>query len=186
MTTAEFRRLATVIADVVAASARDARRSRLVVRDTVTPETALLVRCLAEGGSRLPLDRLAAPDAPGDGLVLGAANKTVAVLWPDTAPEPVLPLADLYASQVAALEGGWSAPDDARGLIDRVGGIDVVDAFLVEHLDRRQPLDDALRAISDRDAAEELRERLGAGWWWRRRLGLVPKLGARTLGIDFR
>jgi hypothetical protein len=31
-----------------------------------------------------------------------------------------------------------------------------------------------------------LRERLEAGWWWRRRAGVVPKLGSRTLGIDLR
>ena len=97
-----------------------------------------------------------------------------------------LPLADLYATQVRALVGDWSAPAEARALIERAGGIDAVDAFLVRHLDERRPLDEAVAAIADRDAAAALAGRFEAGWWWRRRAGVVPKLGGRTLGIDLR
>ncbi|HUF13582.1 MAG TPA: hypothetical protein VMN78_10815 [Longimicrobiales bacterium] len=197
-----IRRVARVITDVVAAAARDARRERLVVLDAGTPEAGLLVRCLTEGGIGLPVERIrsavggpasidglrarARAAAGVDGLLLDPVNKTVAVLWPETVAEPVLPLADLYASQVAALADGWSAPADAFDLIARAGGIGPVDAFLMEHLDRRRPVEEALRLIPDPDAGAELRDRLAAGWWWRRRLGLVPKLGGRTLGLDLR
>lgn len=192
-------RIATVVAGVVAGVARDARRSRLFILDAGTPEAELLAGWLEHAGLEARVERVrggadqSAEDllaearraAGRDGLVLDPVNKTVAVLWPETVAAPVLPLADLYATQIARLVGGWSAPAHALGTIERAGGIEPVDDFLAAHLEQRRPLDRALRSIAPA-AAAELRERLGAGWWWRRRLGVVPKLGARTLGIDLR
>ena len=186
--------VAALVGGVVAAAARDAGRSRLVIVDRGGAETGLLERCLAD--IALPVSRVAEADveaartraraADADALLLDPVNKTVAVLWPELLAEPVLPLADLYATQVSELVGDWSAPAEARALIERAGGIDAVDAFLIRHLDERRPLDQALSALPDPEAAQALRDRLQAGWWWRRRLGVVPKLGARTLGIDLR
>jgi hypothetical protein len=192
------RRIGDIVAGVVAASARDAQRTRLVVMDDDSTEAELLARCLDACEPPLPVERVrvaggstealrteARRVAGGDGLVLNPANKTVAVLWPEALAEPVLPLADLYAVQVERLTGCWSAPADARDLIERAGGIEAVDAFLAAHLDARRPLDASLRHVPAA-AAAELRDRLAAGWWWRRRLGVVPKLGPRTLGLDLR
>lgn len=194
-----FEHVAAVIGGVVAAAARDAGRSRLIIVERGGPETGLLERCLLEAHVPLPVERVgdAAGDvevaraharraAGGGGLLLDPVNKTVAVLWPELLAEPVLPLADLYATQVRDLAGGWSAPAEARELIERAGGIDAVDAFLIRYLDERRPLDAALAGVPDAEAGRALRARLEAGWWWRRRVGLVPKLGARTLGIDLR
>lgn len=192
-----LKRIAFVVAGVVVAAARDARRSRLVIVDHDTPEGRLLEECLAAGAVELPIEHAAPAGAAAgrgraerslrdtDALLLNPANKTVAVLWPDTLAEPVLPLADLYASQVVRLAGSWGGPTPARDLIARAGGVQAVDAFLAAHLDERRPLEESLRGIPE-PAAAELRDRLTAGWWWRRRLGVVPKLGPRTLGIDLR
>lgn len=192
-------RIAAVVAGVVTAAARDACRTRLVVLGHDSPEGALLERCLAMAGVGLPVEGVpvGADDAGDDahalarrragdaGLLLNPASKTVAVLWPETLAEPVLPLADLYASQIAGLAGGWSGPAAARDLVERAGGVEAVDRFLAAHLDERRPIEGALAGIPE-PAATELRDRLAAGWWWRRRLGVVPKLGHRTLGLELR
>lgn len=189
--------VAAVIGGVVAAAARDAGRSRIVVVDQAPPESGLLERLLRDGPFGLTVERVSGSDADDarararrtagrDGLVVDPVNKTVAVLFPELLAEPVLPLADLYATQLRALAGDWSAPEPCRELIDRVGGVDAVDRFLTRHLDERRPLDEALSTIPDSAARAALRGRFLAGWWWRRRVGVVPKLGSRTLGIDLR
>lgn len=189
--------VAAVIGGVVAASARDAGRTRIVIVDHAAPESSLLERLLRDAGFPLPVVRVTGSDvddarararraAGGDGLVVDPVNKTVAVLFPELLAEPLLPLADLYASRVRALAGDWSAPGAARELIERAGGVDAVDAFLEAHLEERRPLDSALGSIIDAGARAALRERFLAGWWWRRRVGVVPKLGSRTLGLDLR
>lgn len=200
MDTALLERVALVVAGVIAAAARDARRTRLIVLGHDAPEGVLLERCLGLAGIDLPVEGVATGQAGwtsddarararrlagDDGLLLNPANKTVAVLFPDALAEPVLPLADLYAGQIARLAGGWSAPGRARDLFERAGGVEAVDAFLAAHLDERRPLEDSLAGVPE-PAASELRDRLAAGWWWRRRLGVVPKLGHRTLGLDLR
>ena len=191
--------VAAVIGGVVATAARDAGRSRLVIVDRGGPETELLERVLLEAHVPLPVERVgdasgeievarahARRVAGGDGLLIDPVNKTVALLWPELLAEPVLPLADLYATQVREMAGGWSAPAEAHALIERAGGIDAVDNFLAACFDQRRPIEEALARIPDVEAARAVRARLDAGWWWRRRVGVVPKLGARTLGIDLR
>ena len=192
--------VAAVVGGVVAAAARDAHRKRLVILDWAEPETRLLERLLHLADVRLPLERASSAGAGAletlraharllareDGLVLDPVNKTVAVLFPERLAEPVLPLADLYASQVRDLIGDCSIPAEAVELIERAGGVDSVDRFLLRHLDERRPLEDALREIEGEAARQALRDRFEAGWWWRRRAGVVAKLGARTLGIDLR
>ena len=189
--------VAAVIGGVVAGAARDARRSRIVVIDHAPPESDLLERLLRDAHVALPLERVAGSDADDaraharraagdDGLVVDPVNKTVAVLFPELLAAPLLPLADLYATQVRAFAGDWSAPEPCRQLIDRAGSVEAVDAFLRRHLEERRPIDDALAAIPDPAARAELGERFLAGWWWRRRVGVVPKLGSRTLGLDLR
>lgn len=192
-----FDHVAAVIGGVIATAARDAHRKRLVVLDWAEPESRLLERILLVADVRLPLER--ASDAGGgdfdtlraharllarsDALVLDPVNKTVAVLWPERLAEPVLPLADLYASQIEALGGAATIPAEARDLVERAGGVRAVDEFLTKYLDERRPLE---QALAGNPAAGALRQRFEAGWWWRRRVGVVPKIGPRTLGIDLR
>lgn len=203
--------VASIIAGVVAVAARDAGRSRIVIVDHAAPECALLERLLRAGGFPLPTERAGtslANDAQAtvaretvaleelraharrmagsDGLAADPVNKTVAVLFPELLAEPLLPLADLYATQVRALGSDWSAPAVARAFIERAGGVEAVDAFLVRHLEERRPMNEALTPIPGAPARHELAERFRAGWWWRRRVGVVPKLGTRTLGLDLR
>lgn len=115
-------------------------------------------------------------------LLAHPANKTALLLGTAMPPEPLLPLGDLYASQIREIMGEWSAPDEVCRLADEAGGIDALDAALSEWLEGRRSLDDALRQLPA--ASDAVRRALKAGRFWRRRVGLVPKLGFRTLGID--
>lgn len=116
------------------------------------------------------------------GLPAHPANRT-ALLLADAPPEPLLPLGDLYASQVADLAGGWHAPEPVRAMADAAGGIRVLDAALAAWLDERRAPDQALAGLPATVRAEVLAV-FAAHRSGRRRLGLVPKLGGRTLGID--
>jgi hypothetical protein len=116
-------------------------------------------------------------------LAAHPVNKTTLLLGGAPPPEPLLPLGDLYASRVAALAGGWSGPPALRRLAERAGGIAALDTALAGLLEERREAEDALAALPP-EAAAEVRARLAAGRFHLRRLGLVPKLGARTPGVD--
>lgn len=117
-------------------------------------------------------------------LVAHPANKTTLLLGGAPPPEPLLPLGDLYATQVSELAGGWSAPDPVRSLADRAGGIDRLDRALAALVDERRPAAEALGGLPD-DVGDAVVAALEVGRFGRRRLGIVPKLSARTAGIDF-
>lgn len=116
-------------------------------------------------------------------LIAHPSNKTALLLGSVQPPEPLLPLGDLYASQVAALTGAWTGPQELVDLANRVGGVAVLDAALHAWLEERRPFDAVVAALGPA-AAGEVRRAFDAGRFWRRRVGLVPKLGWRTLGID--
>ena len=114
-------------------------------------------------------------------LAAHPANKTELLLNAALPPEPLLPLGDLYASEVAALCGGWSASAEVRALAEAAGGVEALDSALRRWLDGRDPAGlDALPA----DAAEQVRRRFRAGRAARLAPRIVPKLGTRTLGVD--
>lgn len=189
-------RIGRVVAGVLEQALVDAHAERLVLLADGSPEAKLLEQLVGSRlGSRLhrvpasggaPADLLEAwaratrehPDA----LVAAATNKTAAVLG-GAPPVPLLPLADLWASQVEMLCGAWTAPDAVRSLAQRAGGAAVVDRALAALVDQRRAPDDAAAYLP-----AELRGTLLALWerarFARRRIGLVPKLGARTLGVD--
>jgi hypothetical protein len=54
---------------------------------------------------------------------------------------------------------------------------------LIGLFERRLPPERALGHLPERTRTVIL-QRLEAGRFWRRRTGLVPKLGTRTLGVD--
>jgi hypothetical protein len=116
-------------------------------------------------------------------LLAHPANKTALLLAPDPPPEPFLPLGDLFASQVAMLAGAWSAPQHVRDLAQSAGGIDALDRTLEEMFDRRLSPERATAALPA-SARQRLLDLVEASRFRRRRMGLVPKLGARTIGID--
>ncbi len=118
-----------------------------------------------------------------DGLPLGTASRTVLLLSGHLPPEPVLPLGDLWASGIEELRGRWSGPRDVRDLARRAGGVEHLDAVLRAWADERRPLDVALAELPQ-DVAGDVAERLRQGRFLWRRMGLVPKLGVRTLGLD--
>ena len=114
-------------------------------------------------------------------LAAHPAHKTTLLLGPALPPEPLLPLGDLYASEVAELCGGWSGPEEVRAIADGAGGIGALDAALRLWLDRRDPR--GLDALPPAVAAE-VERRFRAGRAARIAPRTIPKLGTRTLGVD--
>lgn len=124
--------------------------------------------------------RLAARLLP-DALVANPVNRTVVLLSGDPPPDPLLPLADLYASEVLELVGGWSGPEGIREVADRAGSVAVLDAALRARLDRRDA--NGLRSLPP-ELAAEVDALLARGRAARRAAWIVPKIGYRTLGVD--
>lgn len=155
--------------------------------DAAPVESALQMALNAEGSGALPMEgrrALARAVALHRGaLVGGHTNKTALILTAAPSPEPLLPLGDLWASQVQALEGGWTAPPDVRKLAEAAGGIDVLDAALQLWCDRRESLPAALRQLPS-TARGAVKSAIVKARFARRCVGLVPKLGRRTPGID--
>ncbi len=120
--------------------------------------------------------------ADREGLIpVSAANKTE-LIWADRLPpEPLLPLGDLYASQIHALAGACTTPTPLVGLEpDRLRAVDEAIAHVVE--DGVRP-DVAFAELPSelRDAAFSAIHRSA---WTRARPPVVPKLSRRTLGMD--
>jgi hypothetical protein len=116
-----------------------------------------------------------------DALVANAATKTALLLGGELPPEPLLPLGDLWASEVAAMAGGWSAPAPVSRIAEMAGGIEALDAALRRWIDGRDPagLDDLPSHVRD-----TIRRAFAAGRVSRTWPRTVPKLGYRTLGVD--
>jgi hypothetical protein len=116
-------------------------------------------------------------------LLAHPACKTALLLGEVFPPEPLLPLGDLYASEVASLVGDCALPDAAARVAALAGGIEPLDAALRRLLEERADEDAAFASLSDA-ARRSVLERLQATRFARRTPGLIPKLGRRTLGID--
>ena len=126
--------------------------------------------------------RVAREPKPGF-LAARAINKTALLLsrtWPS---EPLLPIGDLYATQVQELASSYELPEDARALVAGAGGVQTADRVLQRWLDDRVPAEIALLDLPE-VARGPFLEAVRRGRFWRERPGLVPKLSARTIGID--
>jgi hypothetical protein len=201
-------RIARVIGGVVRQAVDDAGAAGIVVLEPDSPEGRLAmawsVRVLgadrvarAEGEPRGAVDpgratarrdelrrgigRVLARER--NALLVHPANKTALLLDPVFPPEPLLPLGDLYATHVQLLAQEWTGSDGLRELAERAGGIAALDAALADIVERRQPPERALAQLPE-VVRRDILQRWQAGRFWRRRPGLVPKLGVRTLGID--
>ncbi|HEU4559850.1 MAG TPA: hypothetical protein VFS20_18505, partial [Longimicrobium sp.] len=129
---------------------------------------------------RHEIRRLRARLTPG-ALAAHPANKTALLLNATLPPEPLLPLGDLWASEVAELAGGWSAPGTVTRIAGQAGGIEALDDALRAYVDRRDPA--GLDALPT-EAADAVRRVLAAGRGARMHPVIVPKVGTRTLGVD--
>jgi hypothetical protein len=116
-----------------------------------------------------------------DDLSAHPANKTALLLGGDPPPEPLLPLGDLWATDVLALCGGWSASPEIEALAQDAGGIEALDGALRRLIDGRDA--SALDALTA-GIAERVRTMLARGSAARRYPHVVPKLGPRTLFAD--
>ncbi len=189
-------RIGGVIAGVLRQAIADSGAERCVLLADDSPEAGLLVdlleprlggsfRTISAEGSGWPdlLDAWARVDRDEPGaLVAVATNKTSALLG-GALPGPVVPLADLWASQVQALCGAWSATPAVHELAERAGGIDRLDDALAMLVDRRRTPQEASALVSG-DVGGTLLALWERARFARRRLGLVPKLGTRTIGVD--
>jgi hypothetical protein len=203
------RRVAEIVGAVARQALADRGASRIALLDDGGPEADLAARLLAGALGAERVVRVTAGDAEvesvlhlapradreqlsdeirrlrarlvEDAITAHPANKTALLLGGELPPEPFLPLADLWATDVAALAGGWSAPASIRHLADEVGGIEALDAALRGWTDGRDA--SALDALPT-DAAAAVRRALNAGRASRLNPRIVPKIGTRTLGVD--
>jgi hypothetical protein len=202
-------RIAEVIGAVARQALADRGMTRIALLDDGGPEAALaarlLARTLGDGAivrvtvdgagvepflphaGRVPawrveeeVRRLRARLMDG-ALAAHPASKTALLLRGELPPEPLLPLGDLWATDVAALAGGWSAPPEVAEVAEAAGGIGALDAALRGWIDGRDAA--ALEGLP-REAAGRVRAMLAAGRASRRNPRIVPKLGGRTLCID--
>ena len=115
------------------------------------------------------------------GLSVSAANKTELLLG-QAEPAALIPLGDLYASEVAEYAGSYQLGPAGRSLAEAAGGLDRLDAALRKLLDERRAPHAAFQHIPA--LREPVLRRLQETRFQRTQLGIVPKLGARTSGID--
>lgn len=205
---ARERRIAEIIGAVARQALADRGRTRIALIDDGSPEALLAFRVLGgqlgedrvervtlaehlvgEVARETEADRMQAAEVVqrmlarlvDDALPADPANKTALLLGGELPPEPLLPLGDLWATDVLALQGGWSAPAEIEEMAEAAGGIEALDGALRRLVDGRDPagLDDL-----DPDVAARVRAMLAAGSASRRHPRIVPKLGARTLCAD--
>ena len=198
-------RTSRIVRAVIAAAVRDAAAGGVVVLEDWTPEGELvyewLVAELGEervwraaslasnvqhgGADAMDAQRLAAWRMAREqaALIAHPANKTVLLLGGRVPWADVYPLGDLWASQVEALARRWSGPEVVEAVAAAAGGLAALDAALARMIDARELATDALASLPA-PAAQQLVMLYERGRYFRLRARLVPKLGARTLGID--
>ena len=195
-------RVSMVIGAVIEEAVRSAGCTGVVIMDDGSPEAALLSTWCQRslGGARVWLAqsqgngrdradeeslRMAARVLAREHNALSAhpANKTALLLGRQIPPEPLLPLGDLYATQIVALAGAWSAPAEVLALADKAGGIAATDTALRAMFEARKLAQDVVSDLPE-PARGPFLEAVRRGRFWRERAGLIPKLSTRTIGID--
>lgn len=161
-------RIERVVAGVIAQAMRDAHASHCVVHGAGADAALLREWCNGVLGDV--------------GLVLDPVNKT-SLLLGDVPQADVLPLGDLYASQVIELAGDAALSSTSAELAAVCGGTDLLDLALERFFDQRMDWPAATSQLSAH-ARDRLKHALEAARFRRARVPLVPKLGSRTLGID--
>jgi hypothetical protein len=209
MSDARWIRVAEIVGAVARQALADRGLSRIALLDDGSEQADLAARLLAHGLSEATVERITIaaaevepllPAWPGvprdrmedelrrmrarltDALPAHPASKTELMMGGALPPEPLLPLGDLWATDVLALGAAWSGSAELRSIADDAGGIETLDAALRRLVDRRESIgwDQGLPpTVRDR-----VRLAIRGGAAWRRDPFLVPKLGSRTLGTD--
>jgi hypothetical protein len=171
-------RIGRVVVAVIRQAVADARAEALLLPPANRCESRLAREwCEAAVG-----EGRVVTDGGGSVLTVHAATRTTLLLTP-VFGAALLPLGDLYGSEVLELGGDWKPPEPVRELADAAGGADALDQALSRWADERRSPDDAFRGLPP-TLAGELRAVLAANRFARRHGGLVPKLTGRTVGID--
>jgi len=209
MTEGRERRIGEIVGAVARQALADRGAARIALLDDGGPEAELAARLLeaAVGAERVArvtagnaeveslLHLAPAGDAErareevrrmrarlvADAVPAHPANKTALLLGGELPPEPLLPLGDLWASEVAELAGRWSAPAQVQRIAALAGGIEALDAALRAWADGR---DASALARLPPGAADAVMRALDAGRASRLHPRIVPKIGTRTLTID--
>ena len=166
-------RIAQVLAGVIRQACVDAGAARLLVAGS--GRDAALARSICE--------QAVGRERMGEGgLVVDPASKT-ALLLGECPNADVLLFGDLYYSQVVDLAGSVLLPPAVAQLAEACGGPDHLDRALHRFYDERAEWTAAAGElpVTARNLLEAALERAR---FRRARLGMVPKLGDRTLGID--
>lgn len=172
-------RIGRIIGGVVRQALVDAGAGGVCLRDAAAPESPLAFDwCAAAIGEA----RVRGSSGDQGWLVAASASKTTLLLT-RVAPAGLLPLGDLYGSELLELGGRWDPPGQIRELAAAAGGPLLLDAALRRWAEERRPAADAFAPLPPGVAGELLRT-LEANRWLRHRYGLIPKLTGRTLGID--
>ncbi|CAN5696498.1 hypothetical protein BH23GEM10_BH23GEM10_17080 [soil metagenome] len=149
-------------------------------------DTAHRVTVLAsnvQGMEPAAAHRLVADREYGRMLIVHRVNRTMLLRGGAPPRADLLPLGDVHASWLERLHGACTLSADVQAAADAVGGLDRLDAVLAAWIDARA--DSAAAVVGlDPAAAARLTELYERGRFYRLWPRLVPKLGARTLGID--
>jgi hypothetical protein len=180
-------RIGRIVAGVLAEAVRTTKSNGLLIVDDGSPETKLLLcwcKTHLAGQFSAAEEAVLAEKARAERrLTARATNKTALLLAQDFPRERVLPLGDLYATQVGELAGDFSLPADVQGISDAAGGIEALDGALEAHFGGWLPAQEAADRLPAAARGPFL-EAVQAGRFSRERAGLVPKLSTRTIGID--
>lgn len=189
-----------IVTGVVRQAVLDANAEGVVLLDDGSPEAKLLGNWLEpalgawfyripgygpdeagrEADARGKLHALAAEQ---NLLTASPVNKTVLLLAEVPVPEALIPLGDLYASEVGPLADGWRGARNVHSLEALCGGIEALDAALRARFEERTPLPEVLARLPEA-ARMPFAHALERGRFARSNVGIVPKLGTRTAGID--
>ena len=194
-------RVERVVRGVVAAAVRESGAKGVVILDDWTAEGELLCEWLVRelGEARVwrvaslasnvqnvaagaDAQAVAAARAAGS-LLAHPANRTGLLLGGALPRADLLPFGDVTATQMEMLAGGWTVPAEVEQVAMAAGGMRVLDAALTRWVDERRPPEEALAEL-DAGVARRVRELYERGRYWRVRPRLVPKLSARTIGVD--
>ncbi|HUF49448.1 MAG TPA: hypothetical protein VMN60_01360 [Longimicrobiales bacterium] len=197
-------RVEQVVRGVVAAAVRAAGADGVVVLEDWTAEGELLyewlvrelgearvwrVASLASNVQGVPgtmeAQLVAAWRASREGRALLAhpVNRTALLLGGPPPRADLLPFGDVPASQLEALTGGWTASPEIEQVAAAAGGVQALDRALGRWIDERWTVENALADV-DPAVARRIVELYERGRYYRLRPLVVPKLGARTIGID--
>jgi hypothetical protein len=176
-------RVERVVRGVIAAAVRESGADGVVVLEDWTPEGELVYEWLVRELGEAAVWRGAADVHGEQVLTAHPLNRTALLLGGAPPRADLLPLGDVYASQVQVMASGWSAPAEVEAVATAAGGVATLDAALSRWIDDRRDAESALDALGA-DVARTVLRLYTRGRFFRLRPRLVPKLGPRTLGID--